>query len=197
MSRILIVHASSHGQTRRIAEVIAERLRARGIEVELGDAFAARRGLPPPEDYDGVVLGSRIHMGRHASELIEYMVAHRFELSSMPTAFFSVSMAASTPQAGPDPQGYNASLFKLASWQPGRAVAFAGGLPYREYGRILRFVMKMLSARAGHPTDTSRNHDLTDWTAVRRFADAIADDVLAASMPDDAPLTVPLPSTMS
>ena len=56
-------------------------------------------------------------------------------------------------------------------WHPGRAVSFAGALPYTRYNPLLRFVMKRIS----HTTDTSRDHDFTDWKAVRAFADAIAD----------------------
>jgi menaquinone-dependent protoporphyrinogen oxidase len=191
--RILVVHASSHGQTRKIAEAIAQRLRQRGHEVELGDAMARAPALPPPEDYDAVVLGSRIQAGSHAPALVEYAVRHRAALAAMPTAFFSVSMAAATAGAGPDPAGYLERMFRIASWRPRRAVAFAGALRYRRYNPFLRWFMKLMSRRNGHPTDTSRDHELTDWDAVARFADAIADDLAAGSFADDAALTVPLP----
>ena len=35
--------------------------------------------------------------------------------------------------------------------------------------------MKLISKRAGHPTDTSRDHEMTDWASVGAFADAIAE----------------------
>ena len=38
---------------------------------------------------------------------------------------------------------------------------------------ITRFMMKRLSRAHGHPTDTSHDHELTDWTAVAAFADKI------------------------
>lgn len=193
MSHVLVAHASSYGQTRRIAEAIASQLRARGHEVELGDVFAGRCPLPPPEDYDAVILGSRVHAGQHAPEIVEYIVANRAALALVPTAFFSVSMAAATPNAGPDPEGYLERTFRLASWRPQRAVAFAGALHYRAYGRVMRWFMKLVSKRAGHPTDTSRDHELTDWAAVRGFADQFADDLAIDAIAEDAALTVPLP----
>jgi menaquinone-dependent protoporphyrinogen oxidase len=196
MSRILIVHASSHGQTRKIAEAIAAQLRIRGHEVDLADALASGT-LPPPDDYDAVVLGSRVHMGSHAPEVIGYAVEHRRELSTMPTALFSVSMAAATRDAGPDPQGYLANFARLTSWTSPRTIAIAGGLPYRDYGLVMRWIMKMISRRSGHTTDTSRNHEFTDWTVVTHFADRIADDLSARTPLDDAALTVPLPAEPS
>jgi hypothetical protein len=40
--------------------------------------------------------------------------------------------------------------------------------------------MKRIARAAGHTTDTSRDHDFTDWEAVGRFAEAIALDVYEA-----------------
>lgn len=176
MSRILILYASSYGQTRRIAGALADRFRQRGHEVELADVALGVDQLPPPADYDAVVLGSRIQFGRHARGVADYVRAHRAALADVSTAFFSVSMAATDARAGTDPNAYLRAFFELIAWHPLHAVAFAGGLPYRHYGRILRFVMKQISRAAGHTTDTSRNHEFTDWAAVARFADEIALD---------------------
>ena len=169
MSRILVVYASHYGQTQKIAGRLAARLREHGDEVELADATSP----PGPEGYDAVVLGSRVEVGRHAGELISFIRAHLDELHRRPTAFFSVSMAASRRDAGPDPDGYMQATFDDVGWHPTRAVAFAGGLPYRKYGWLMRFVMKRISRSAGNTTDTSRDHEFTNWDAVRDLADDV------------------------
>jgi menaquinone-dependent protoporphyrinogen oxidase len=171
MSKILVVYASTFGQTRAIALRIAELLRQRAFAVDLVDA---RYATPSPEGYDTVVLGSRVQLGRHAASVVRYMREHRDVLERVPTAFFSVSMAASSPGAGPDPSGYLANLFDELGWRPTRAIAFAGGLPYRKYGWLLRLIMKRISKSAGHTIDTTRDHELTDWRAVHGFVDDIA-----------------------
>jgi len=38
----------------------------------------------------------------------------------------------------------------------------------------VRFVMKQIARKTGSPTDTSRDHELTDWAAVDRFAGELA-----------------------
>jgi menaquinone-dependent protoporphyrinogen oxidase len=191
MSRILILYASSFGQTRRIACALGDRFRLRGHEVELADVAVGIDHLPPPADYDAVVLGSRIQFGRHARGVADYVRAHRAALFDVSSAFFSVSMAASDVRAGTDPNAYMRAFFDLISWHPLHAAAFGGGLPYRHYGRVVRFVMKQISRVAGRTTDTSRNHEFTDWAAVARFADEIALDL--APRPDAVVEPVPGP----
>jgi menaquinone-dependent protoporphyrinogen oxidase len=173
--RVLVVYATHFGQTRRIAARLADALRDRhGLQVELADAAAGVRVLPPPEDYDVVVLGSYVELGRHAATIRAYLREHVEALADRPTAFFSVSMAAAHADAGPDPGHYLEALSDRAGWRPTLAVAIGGALPYRKYGRLLRFVMKQISRAARHPTDTRRNHELTDWTQVEALADQVA-----------------------
>ncbi len=186
MPRALIAYASHYGQTRTIAERIADRLRARDVTVDVIDLCG--RGAspgPPPTSYELVVVGSRIETGRHASEAIAYLRAHLDLLERVPTAVFSVSNAAARAGAGRDPNGYLAALFDDLSWTPTRSVAFAGALPYRRYNWLLRFVMKRISRSAGLTTDTTRNHEMTDWGAVERFADELV--TLISSPSRDAP----------
>lgn len=184
MSRILIAYASSYGQTRKIANTLAAELRARGHEVELADALMA---MPPPvEDYDAVVIGSRVQNRMHARPLLEYIHDNIVELAAIPSYMFSVSMAAAGT-AATDPQGYLERLFATTHWHPRAAIAFAGGLPYRSYGFFLRLVMKAISWFSGHSTDTSRDHEYTDWAQVRRFAADIARDLAPRQAEQPAP----------
>ncbi len=174
MSSILIGFASHHGQTQKVAVRLGEHLRALGHEVDLANIADGLAETPSPEDYDVVVLGSRIEVGRYAPPLAAYVRDHRAALGEIPTALFTVSMAAASTDKGPDPDGYLAKICNELGWAPSLRKAIAGGLKYRAYGLITRFVMKMLSRRTGRPTDTSKNHELTDWEGVGQFAGDIA-----------------------
>ncbi|MCX5741721.1 MAG: hypothetical protein NT062_04380 [Proteobacteria bacterium] len=178
MSRFLILCASHFGTTRAIADRIARRLRAFGHRVDVVDAQGEvqdARIYPPAADYDVVIVGSRVEFGRFATSVVDYLRDQRMALLGMPTGFFSVSMAAADlPQGlGCDPSGYNARLFTQLAWTPTEAAGFAGALPYRRYGHVRRWVMKQISKAAGHPTDTSRDHQFTDDVAVDAFADQL------------------------
>ena len=176
MASILVLFASHFGQTRAIANTIADELRGAGHEVDVVDA--RRSDVPPPEDYDIAVLGSRVELGHHASAIRSYVTMHREALRDMPTAFFSVSMAAAHAGASADPNGYMTSLFEDTGWRPELSAAFAGALRYRQYDWLTRFIMKQISRSAGHTTDTSRDHEFTDWKRVHAFGRRIAEMVM-------------------
>ena len=53
----------------------------------------------------------------------------------------------------------------------------AGALLYRQYGAIVRLVMRFIAKVAGATTDTSRDHEYTDWQMLDRFVDELAADV--------------------
>ncbi len=170
MKPTLILFASSHGQTRSIAMTIAHELRVAGLDSVVLNA--ASDALPSPDAFELVVIGSRIHFGRHAASVLDYMHRYRASLREMPTGFFSVSMAAT--DGGTDPNGYLDTMVEGLGWRPAILAAIGGGLPYRRYNWALRFAMKQLSRVAGHPTDTSCNHELTDWDRVQLFAEDVA-----------------------
>jgi menaquinone-dependent protoporphyrinogen oxidase len=180
---VLVVYASSHGQTRFVAEVIATELRGGGAEVVLCDAGA--RTPPAPTAFDAIVVGSRIHFGRMASSIRRYVAAHRVALGRRPVGLFSVSM-----RAVGDPDGARAQLERFADetgLRPTWTASFAGALRYRSYGWPTRLVMKRISASEGHATDTSHDHDYTDAEEVGRFGERIASALVAAPHPAPMP----------
>jgi menaquinone-dependent protoporphyrinogen oxidase len=76
MSRILVLYASTHGHTGRIATRVAETIEATGIEVVLHRA-GVDDGDPAPPDFDAVIVGASIHAGHHQREVIEWAERHR------------------------------------------------------------------------------------------------------------------------
>ena len=42
--------------------------------------------------------------------------------------------------------------------------------PHTRYNPFLRFMMRLIASATGGSTDTSRDHEYTDWAAVDRFA---------------------------
>ena len=71
------------------------------------------------------------------------------------------------------------SLWADAGWHPERVVPVAGALRYSQYNFLVRFVMKRIARKSGGSTDTTRDHDYTDWAALDRFVSEFADEVVA------------------
>lgn len=185
--RILVGYGSTDGHTVRVAERIAHTLGGRGFDVRLQDL----REVPEPgvAPFDGVVLGGSVHMGRHQRFVRDFARRYREALEKLPTAFFSVSMAATERSVEDrlEAEGYVQRFMEETGWRPSRVDTFAGALPYTRYGPLKRFVIKRIARKKGADTDTSRDHEYTDWEAVRRFAEAFAEDFLEGRAASPAP----------
>lgn len=172
--RVLIVYASTHGHTAKIAERIADAMRAAGADVDVQTAHDAAGARP--HDYDAVVVGASVHGGHHQREVVAWAEHHRTSLSRLPSAFFSVCLAAAedTAESREATRGYRDDFEERTGWTPARSATFAGALQYREYDFPTRLVMRLLMHRGQHPTDVSRDYEYTDWAAVDRFAHDLA-----------------------
>ncbi len=173
--KTLIAYESAHGQTKKIADAIAGELRERGDDVTVVRCRDARDG-EQVDNADRVIVGASVHAGTHISPTALFVKSHLEKLQSKPSAFYSVSLAAS----GGDGKGmveakkYLTDFLVQAKWQPRHTAVFAGALPYRQYNVFMRFLLKQIVKSQGGDTDTSRNHEYTDWDRVREFAAEIA-----------------------
>lgn len=171
--RLLVLYATNYGQTRKVALRIADRLREAPAAVEV----AAVGEAPNADDYDAVVIGGSVHAGNHQRALERWMRANADALAQRPTAVFSVSLSASDG----DGKGHAAAVKHLTELLTRTGVkatpttVIAGALAYRDYNRLVRWMMRRLARRKGLPDDTSRNAELTDWDAVDRFAAELVD----------------------
>ena len=154
MLRILIPYGTTEGQTARISEYLADVFRDHGHEAYAADIKGS--GAPEPDDYDDYVR--------------DFVKENRNALERLPSAFFSVSLAAhdDTGQA----EGYIEEFVEETGWRPGMVGLFGGALLYTHYGFIKRYVMKQITRHKGSPdTDTSRDYVYTDWESVKHFAE--------------------------
>ena len=172
MIRVLIPYGTSEGQTARIAEYLADVIRGQGYEAYPVDI--KRSGAPEPDGYDAVIVGASVHMGKHEEYVRDFVRENRDTLERLPSAFFSVSLAAhdNTKEARDEVEGYIEKFVQQTGWRPSKVGLFAGALLYTQYGFIKRWIMKKIARDKGNPdTDTSRDYIYTDWGGVKRFAE--------------------------
>jgi menaquinone-dependent protoporphyrinogen oxidase len=172
MTKILVAYHSHDGQTAKIAQRIGERLRAPDVVVDVVEAADASA----PDRYDVVVVGDSIRLGRHSKALVRYLRRHHEALRRVRVALFQVSMtsARSDEAHHAEAQRLVEQLVTKGDLKPRVVATFAGALSYTRYGWITRRVMRSIARREGNTTDTSRDHEYTDWTAVDQFADEVA-----------------------
>lgn len=184
MTRILILYGTTEGQTAKIADYIGDVIHQHGYQADAVDIAKAPRDIP--DGYDGLIIGASIHMGKHDKHVTEFVRSHLEALGGVPSAFFSVSLAAygDTEEA----EGYVEQFEEETGWRPEKVALFGGALLYTQYGFIKRHMMKRIAKdKPGQlGTDISRDYVYTEWDGVKRFAeDYLTDLATTADMPRD------------
>jgi menaquinone-dependent protoporphyrinogen oxidase len=176
-----VFFATSEGQTRRIAERVAAVLHDRGFDSRAIDVTGPDAAGVDWTRVQGALVGASLHIGKHQKAARRFVLAHASDLNAVPSGFFSVSLsAASRNQKEVDAAESLARAFPAAcGWTPAMIASVAGRLAYRQYGFLIRLVIKRIARKEGAPTDTSRDYELTDWTQVETLARKMADRIRA------------------
>ena len=180
MSKILIAYGTTEGHTARIADYIADVIRGQGHEADAMDLKRSPDALV--DTYDAAIVGGSIHMGKHDERVRDFVRRNRAALERLPSAFFSVSLAAHGDIE--NARAYVENFEQVTGWRPAHVGFFGGALLYRQYGFLKRLMMKrIVHSKPGNLSlDTSRDHDYTEWQEVKGFAE----DFLQRLVPQDA-----------
>lgn len=185
MARVLIVYASRHGHTGHVVERLAAGLRRAGHE-----PTRWRADHPVPSgglrEFDAAVLAAPVYYGRYPRAIVRFIRRHLEALDRLPTAFLSVcgAAAASDEAARLEAARYPARLHARTGWLPSRVEIVAGTVAYTKYDPITRWIMRRISRAIGRPTDTSRDHEFTDWAALDRFAASFGGTLPQSATPE-------------
>ena len=163
---VLIIYGTTEGQTRKIAEWRAARVRERGYQAELYDSAAPVSDLDL-ETYDAFIIAASVHQERHQETVINFLTAHLEVLDAKPSAFISVSLSAVlSERGGIEAQKYVDRLFTMTGWRPRTTLLLGGALRFTEFDyfqeQIVKFiVMKVPPPRAPERDGSSRTGTLS------------------------------------
>lgn len=115
--RVLVASAADPA-THPVSELLACCLARDGLTVELADADA--RAAPPAEDYDAVILVSRVRLGRHPRSVVEYIDRNRATLAELPTACIAIGDTARV-------RGSIGDLARATGWSPAMQLELVRG----------------------------------------------------------------------
>lgn len=175
MVAILVLYGTGEGQTATVAGRIGEVLTGRGHDSTVVDV----ESLPAEfaiTDFDAVIVGASIHMGKQQSDIVEFVRTNQDALATRPTAFFqlSISSAVADETRQAEAAGYVDDLIDATGWHPDRIGLFGGALRYSQYGFLKRLMIKQIAKDATGDTDTSRDYEYTDWDEVEQFTNDFA-----------------------
>jgi menaquinone-dependent protoporphyrinogen oxidase len=178
---VLVAYATRHGSTRGIAERIAQRLGAAGLQVETHPVEEVR----DVRSYDAVVLGCALYMFHWLKQGAAFARRNRADLASRPLWLFS---SGPTGDDKVDKQGRDVlevsgprEIERLrATLHPRDHRVFFGAWDrsYEPIGFAERFVSLMPAARNAIPSG-----DWRDWPLIDAWADGIAAELKGEAAP--------------
>mgnify|MGYP006290585723 CR=1 FL=1 len=174
--KLLIVYGSTEGQTKKICEFLKVEAEKRGHQVAIEDSTEKPES---PKAYNAVIIGASVHMGKYQSSIKHYVQSHLAALGRIPTVFLSVSLTAVSDDAESwdELEAVTDQFLDQTQWHPDYIEQVAGALRYTEYNWLKRFLMRMIAKNSGQDTDTTTDHEYTDWDQVRGIIDKLESEV--------------------
>lgn len=172
--KTLILYGTTEGQTRKICEFVAKRLRDIGDAVTLVDATGDAT-LVDLRAYDVAIIAASLHSGQYQSSVTQFVRTNHTGLNLMPSAFISVSLSA----AGTDPEDLSgiaecAERFKAdANWTTPPVHQVAGAFRFTEYDFFKRWVLKLIAWKKGVEIEPGKDVEFTNWDALAATVDAM------------------------
>lgn len=172
---IPILYATIEGHTGRIARFVGAELRAAGHECDVIDLSDTAAGISL-DGADRVILAGSVHERRHPAALEAYLVAARDALAAVPSMILSVSLSAAFEEGLEEARDYLTEMEMRTGFQPQRDMLVPGALRPGRYDYFARQVIRHVVLRGRDVDSDAREHDFTDYDALRRAVlDFVAD----------------------
>jgi menaquinone-dependent protoporphyrinogen oxidase len=183
VSKALIVYGTRYGATANTSEVIADTLRQVGYEVKIVDAKKDK--VQSISEFDLIVVGSGIQMGKWTNEPEEFLKRYQNELSKKTLALF-VSCGGANPLSEGEQKNKELDDAKRKYLEDKSveykvnpvALGFFGGC--YDFNKMSWFFKKTLSSikpkleNAGYKESKAGVYDLRDLDSIRDWTREVA-----------------------
>ncbi|PID51272.1 MAG: menaquinone-dependent protoporphyrinogen IX dehydrogenase [Pasteurellales bacterium] len=167
--KTLILYVTADGQTKRIAENIAENIQG---EISIFSLQEHKISAQQLNNADQIIIGASIRYG-HFKPIVAKFIAQHYEiLNQKKSAFFSVNIVARKPGKNTaQTNAYTKKFLQKIKWKPTIAEVFAGRLMYPKYRWYDRLAIQFIMRLTGGETDTTKEFEYTNWKQVKAFAE--------------------------
>lgn len=164
---VLVAVASRHGATVEIADAIGIAIHGRGFRVDVVRLTepAGSGSTPDPADYEAVVLGSGVYLGRWLAPATHFVNKNEEALRDLPVWGFSSGPVGNGPA---DDGGQLPAPDLVDALNPVGYRTFGGKLDRHGLGLAERAVVTLLGV---HDEDNRNLDDATSWA--HRIADRL------------------------
>jgi menaquinone-dependent protoporphyrinogen oxidase len=173
---VLVAYASKYGATRGVAERLADRLRAAGLEAQAQPVTA----VSDLSGYSALVIGGAAYLGHWLKEATEFVRRNEAVLATAPVWLFSSGPLGTEPTDAPGREARGATEPKefvelKETIKPIGSRVFFGALDPGRLGFRDRALRTLPAGRALLPEG-----DFRDWPDIDAWAARIADELTAA-----------------
>lgn len=170
--RYLIIYSTTNGQSKKIANRIADNLRNKHVVAVVNLMTIDSEKL---SDVDKVLIGASVRYGRFSRKLLKFIISNKCFLESKNACFFGVNLIARNPTKTTVKNNvYVRKFLEKADWHPQLVGIFAGKLDYPKYNFFDRTLIRLIMKITHGETDISKTIEYTDWGEVNRFSDSIS-----------------------
>ncbi len=168
---ILVLYSTVEGHTRKIAHHVEEVVEKLGHDASVADVV--QPGSFGLGSFGAAILCAPIHMGDYPAPFVNFLRDWADPLQDIPTALITVSLAIASKDKSErdEAKAFARQLEQKIGFRADYEHYAAGALKYLEYDFLRRWAMKNIAQKEGGPTDTSRDHELTDWQALDEFVE--------------------------
>ncbi|QLB39823.1 menaquinone-dependent protoporphyrinogen IX dehydrogenase [Mannheimia pernigra] len=175
--KTLILYFTTDGQTKKIAERLADVIRHEVELISLKDQavdFAQKMA-----NVDQVVIGASIRYGHFNPLVYQFIEQHYAMLNEKKTAFYGVNLTARKANRNtPTTNTYIRNFLAKVKWQPNYVEVIAGALFYPRYRFIDRMMIRFIMKITKGETDVSKEYEYTNWQQVEEFGKKLSDQLI-------------------
>ena len=164
--KVLIVYASKHGQTAKIAAAIAAVVQQEGADVRAFEVSLLPRDFDP-RAYDAVIVAAPVYYGRFVKRLRKFIARNATVLASVRNALVAVSLSAKFDPSNAEKELH--AIIAETGWLPETFTLVAGAESFAKYGWITGHVMRKIARQQGRGGDFKKDREYTDWNALAEF----------------------------
>ena len=168
--KVLIVYGTTEGQTRKIAQFIADTMTDAGHSVEVVDGTNTRDVVL--DRFDKIVVAASVHLSHFHDGVLDFAERHHETLKARNAAFVPVSLSAASDDQE-DIDGIHAcveTFIRQTGWQPAHVEHVAGAFRFSRIDFFKTWALRHIADKKGIKVNPDEDLELTDWDALAAFS---------------------------
>jgi menaquinone-dependent protoporphyrinogen oxidase len=177
MSKVLILYGTRYGTTKEISDEIEKLIQEKGLSTESYNIKEhALKKIPPLKEYEGVLVGTGIMMGRWTKAFKNFVNKRKSELNEIQDNLgFYVCCGEAAEKTNIDTAINKYITLKLENrgLKPSLVDAFGGAYDLTEgsaiSGMTRKIVIGIMKDEYGIANPEGKLHDFRDWDQIKDF----------------------------